>query len=190
MFSGCFRYNPYETGNFRKTGVFAKTSGLPFVCGTKTRVMQGAFGKSSHDEPGNEYSWDLEIPENTPVLAVEDGVVIGVYAPSPASGGCDKAFSGAAWNVQVEHKDGSVAQYVHISPSVSRNDKVNAGKSIGSTNMTGWICYPHLHFGVYRSAANLYSSRERSTVPVMFREARGGILMEGGSYTACEESLH
>ena len=53
-----------------------KRVGFPLPSGTKTVVSQGAFGDYSHNEKGNEYNWDLDVPYGTPVIAVENGVVL------------------------------------------------------------------------------------------------------------------
>ena len=136
--------NRYEDATAEEIAKFIQV-GLPLALGTPFSVSQGAFGLNSHNEKGNEYSWDLKVPLGTDVLSIADGKVIEIFKPS-SEGGCDSKFSNSANNVKVEHKDGTVAQYVHVSSRVKLGEKVKKGDVVGVTNMTGWICSPHLHF--------------------------------------------
>jgi hypothetical protein len=158
--------NPYDQATPEQMVQF-KRERLPFPTGVKFLVSQGAFGKKSHNELGNEYSWDFDVPYGTPVVSVENGTVLEVWEPS-GEGGCDSKFSDLAHNIKIEHEDGTVAQYVHISAQVKAGDQVREGQQIGVTAMNGWICSPQLHFGIYRSKDHLYSSPKRETLPVSF----------------------
>ena len=158
-----------------------KLVGLPFESGGSFRISQGAFGNRTHNEPGNEYNWDLAVPFGTKVLAVESGKVIKVWQPNKG-GGCDPKFSQDAHNIKIEHKDGTVAQYVHIKSSVKEGDIMKKGAKIGVTAKNGFICTPHLHFGVYRSKDHLYQSNVRETLPLRFEGIAGGLLVEGREY--------
>ncbi len=140
---------------------------LPFLANTKFKVSQGAFGLESHMEPGNEYSWDFDVPVGTPVVSVENGIVLEVWEPN-SGGDCEPVFTNLAHNIKVEHEDGTVAQYVHTSAKVKMGELVREGQVIGVTAINGWICKPQLHFSVYRSKENLYQSPDRETVPLSF----------------------
>lgn len=50
----------YESASMDQRSQF-KRAILPFSPGTKFEISQGAFGKQSHSEPGNEYSWDFDV---------------------------------------------------------------------------------------------------------------------------------
>ncbi|MCX6125450.1 MAG: M23 family metallopeptidase [Proteobacteria bacterium] len=155
---------------------------LPIPLSSKiiTRVRQGAFGKSSHNEPGNEYNWDFEVPLGTTVLAVGDGDIFQVSQPSV--GGCDPKYADKANNLKIKLADGSVAQYLHIETALKVGDHVVKGQVIAHTAMNGWLCYPHVHFGVYASEHQLYSSPNRKTVPIFFEDIPDGIAREGETY--------
>ncbi len=155
-----------------------KVVNLPFKKGTEIYVSQGAFGKASHSESGNQYSWDFDVPLKTSVLAVESGKVIDIYNP-PGGGGCDSKFSNEAHNIKVEASDGTVAQYVHIEPRVSMGQLVKQGQIIAVTAINGFICNPQLHFGIYNSRNELYESPRRKTIPLRFAGVNGGLLVEG-----------
>jgi murein DD-endopeptidase MepM/ murein hydrolase activator NlpD len=154
---------------------------LPFSLPISFEVHQGAFGSDSHDEPGNEYSWDLDVPYGTPVLAIEGGQIIDVYEPA-GGGGCEARLGPVAHNVKVQHADGTVAQYVHVAASVSVGQQVTAGEQIAVTEKNGFICTPHLHLGVYRSRDQLYASPKRETIPLLFEGVEGGVLVPGEVY--------
>ena len=140
---------------------------LPLPQGTKFLISQGAFGQKSHHEAGNQYSWDFDVPYKTLVTAVQSGKVLEVWEPKKG-GGCDPKYSNFAHNIKIEHDDGTVAQYVHIESKVSKGDRVEEGQIIAITAKNGWICGPQLHFGIYASKNNLYSSPQRKTLPLFF----------------------
>jgi murein DD-endopeptidase MepM/ murein hydrolase activator NlpD len=121
------------------------------------------------------------VHEGTRVLAAEAGVVIDVWTPG-GGGGCDPRYANAAHNVKVRHADGTIAQYVHVAALVKTGQKVSVGETIARTALNGWICKPHLHFGVYASDKQLYSSPERRTIPVSFEGVAGGIVLQGSRY--------
>ena len=154
---------------------------IPFKSGQKFIVTQGAFGTASHNEKGNEHSWDLSVPYGTQVSSVDSGTVIKVWEPNKG-GACNPKFSNLAHNVKIEHSDGTVAQYVHIKSKVKEGQKVKRGQVIAITANNGWICNPHLHFGIYQSKDHLYSSTKRKTIPLSFIGIRKGKLKEGLSY--------
>ena len=149
------------------------TVNLPFPVGVEALVSQGAFGKASHDEPGNQYSWDFDVPFGTPVTAVEAGRVLEVWKPN-RGGGCDAKFSADAHNIKIEHADGTVAQYVHVDSVVEVGQQIRRGEVIAVTGNNGWLCQPQLHFGIYASKTQLYSSPGRKTIPLLFKGLPNG----------------
>ncbi|MBF0363715.1 MAG: M23 family metallopeptidase [Oligoflexia bacterium] len=171
---------PYESVSITTKQSFKKVF-LPFSPGTRFLVSQGAFGKSSHSEPGNEYSWDFDVPFGTSVLAVEDGIVIDIRKPNAGSG-CNYKFSDVAHNINILRQDGTVAQYVHINSKVKVGEHVKKGDIIAVTAENGWICRPQLHFGIYRSVKTLYNSPNRETIPLFFEAIPDGIACEGKEY--------
>ncbi len=167
--------NPYESATPHEQFQFKKVA-VPFAEGTNFLISQSAFGNSSHSEPGNEYSWDFDVPYGTAVLSVESGVILQVWQPN-VGGGCDSKWSSQAHNIKVQHEDGTVAQYVHVQTDLKSGDKVSKGQVIATTALNGWICRPQLHFGMYLSKDNLYESNLRKTLPLYF--VRFGTLREG-----------
>lgn len=154
---------------------------VPFSKGTSFKVSQGPFGKASHSEKGNEFSWDFDVPYVTSVLEIEDGEVLQVWEPQKG-GGCEAKYSDSAHNIKIEHADGSVSQYVHVESLVKEGSRVRRGDVIARTSMNGFICSPQLHFGVYKSKEHLYSSPKRQTLPIYFNRFYNGSLSEGKTY--------
>lgn len=177
--SGCATPGPtpYDSVDQMVREAYKKVA-LPFRPGTEFKISQGAFGQNSHNEPGNEYSWDFDVQLGTPVVAVQRGKVIGVWEPGKG-GGCDPKFSSAAHNVKIEHRDHTVAQYVHINSRVKVGHIVEAGQVIGLTAQNGWMCTPQLHFGIYASHAELYDSPKRKTIPLLFDGLPDGLARSG-----------
>ncbi len=177
-----FQHSAYDRGEFLKS-TNLKHSIIPLKPGTSFVVRQGAFGRSSHNERGNEFQWDLEVPLNTQVLAVDDGTVFYLYQPEGAKGGCNPEYSKYAWGLHIEHDDKSISQYLHVLATVKVGQKIKKGDVIGHTVWLGWICYPHVQFGIYKSRYNMYNSSMRETLPVYFEGIADGLLKEGEKYS-------
>ena len=181
---GCALFgDPYSRGSSDDHLKF-KRSIIPLRSSQTFEVIQGAFGRESHSETGNEYSWDFAVPFGTDVIAVEGGRIIDVYRPKNSKpGGCDPSLAKFAHNIKVEHLDGTVAQYVHVKSMMPKGSSVARGEPIAKTANNGWLCIPHLHFGIYRSKKHLYDSKNRDTVPLYFEQVPGGILQKGFKMT-------
>jgi murein DD-endopeptidase MepM/ murein hydrolase activator NlpD len=160
------RHNPYEVATPVERADFKKIV-LPLKKGTPFKISQGAFGSSTHNDPGHEYTWDFDVPYGTPVLSVEDGIVIQVWEPN-LGGGCDRKYNESAHNVKVKHHDGTVAQYVHVHSLVKKGERVKQGQQIAVTAKNGFICTPQLDFGVYQDENHLYGSGRMKSIPLLF----------------------
>jgi murein DD-endopeptidase MepM/ murein hydrolase activator NlpD len=173
------RANRYELAGDGQRATFRRV-GLPFAAGTPFIISQGPFGWS-HSEPGVEYRWDLAVPLGTPVVAVEPGDVLSVFASE--EGGCDAKYAALAANVQILQADGTVAQYTHIAPRVAVGDRVDRGSTIATTAHNGFLCgVPHLDFLVYRSKDTRFGSASPESLPLLFDGIAGGIARQGGRY--------
>lgn len=100
------------------------------------RIINGS-PRSPHG--GADYAAD----EGTPVRAAAAGTVVMV---------AELFFSGSS--VFVDHGDGLVSQYFHLSRvDVDEGGEVARGAAIGAVGATGRVTGPHLHFGIrYRGA--------------------------------------
>ena len=174
------RLNPYELASPATRAGF-ETVGLPFAPGTEFYVSQGAFGPNTHDEAGLQYRWDFDVPYGTAVLAVLAGRVLSVYE-SGRPGGCDRSFNASPNSVLVEHADGTVAQYTHVSARVTPGQTVSRGETIAVTAMNGFICQPQLDLLAFRSRATLFGSPRAEDVPLFFEGLPGGLALQGSRY--------
>lgn len=114
------------------------------------RVTQGWGGASSHADAENRHAVDFAVPEDTPVLAARDGVVMQVEARF-SSGGPRPGDADRANFVRILHDDGSMALYAHLAPDgvrVRQGDRVRRGQHLGDSGNTGRSGGPHLHFVV------------------------------------------
>ncbi|MES2768656.1 MAG: M23 family metallopeptidase [Bdellovibrionota bacterium] len=179
LLTGCSTVNPYLNTD---SSAYKKIS-IPLNSGTAFFVSQGTFGKASHSEPGNEYSWDFDVPFGSDVISVEDGKVIEIWAPNKG-GGCNSKYSELAHNIKIKSSDGTVAQYVHVEAIIKQNQNVKRGQVIARTANNGFLCRPQLHFGIYNSESELYRSPTRKTLPLYFEGIENGLALEGHSYIA------
>jgi murein DD-endopeptidase MepM/ murein hydrolase activator NlpD len=123
---------------------------VPFGCGLSFRISQG-HQVGSH-LLNDAWAWDFRMPEGTPVVSAQDGVVKMARGDSSV-GGCDLRFARFANYVVVSHEGGVETQYLHFRDVVVKaGDRVKAGDLLGYSGKTGWACGPHLHFKVARQA--------------------------------------
>jgi murein DD-endopeptidase MepM/ murein hydrolase activator NlpD len=158
---------------------------LPYMPGASFKVTQGYHGTFSHTGP-DEYATDWKMPEGTSVLAAREGVVVSVKDGFD-KGGPYRKFEDCANIIIIQHKDGTMAHYCHLSPHSAKvhvGQKVRAGDLIGASGNTGFTSGPHLHFAVFKA----HDGYGRETIPVKFRTADGaGItLVSGKTYRAMD----
>jgi murein DD-endopeptidase MepM/ murein hydrolase activator NlpD len=156
------RRDPYLRASPAEVSTWKQVE-LPFPSGTSFHVSQGAFGHfpgfvrdlfvsesaRTHAGKGEEYQWDFDVPFGTTVTAVEGGTVLSVWQPDRGGKCNDPAYNDAAHNLKIRHVDGTVAVYVHAESRVAVGDSVGAGQKIAETGMSGNLCTPQLHFGVF-----------------------------------------
>jgi len=144
---------------------------LPFEDGHSFVISQAAGGPlTTHSEKDSEFAVDFTMPENTPIIAARDGVVIEIEAAN-RHGGKDRELLAMANYVRILHADDTVATYAHLALEgvrVRSGDKVSAGAIIGMSGATGYTSGPHLHFVVQKLE---HTSRGFTMVslPVRFR---------------------
>lgn len=112
--------------------------GVAFPLGNASCYISSSFGYRSFDgsfHNGTDYAADC----GTPVYSAWDGKV--VFA------GWDS--TGFGNYVVVEHADGLVTGYAHLSEiTVKKGDSVSAGQCVGGVGSTGYSTGNHLHFTV------------------------------------------
>src|SRR5690606_10536195 len=126
---------------------------------------QGFQGPYSHYGAANEYAVDFRVPENTPIYAARDGVVVQVIKHFKR-GGADVPESDANV-IKVQHADLTVAEYAHLryeGAIVEEGQTVKRGQLIGYSGSTGRSTGPHLHFAVHVPV----SGKRRRSIPIAF----------------------
>jgi murein DD-endopeptidase MepM/ murein hydrolase activator NlpD len=133
------------------------------------------------------FAYDFEQPIGTPVHAMRGGNVIFTedrYLNSDHTPGHENG-------VWIEHADGTVANYLHFSPSsvvALTGITVQPGDILGFSGHSGASDRPHLHVEAFGSRGN-YS--KANTIPVTFNNAGGvtkpsGELIQGNAYLALD----
>ncbi len=126
--------------------------GLPFEKNKRYKIIQGHFGKFSHQSNFSKYAIDFKMKVGQGVCAMRDGVVVGLKQNSN-EGGRNKKYFDKANYILLYHADGTFSQYVHLKYNgvlVNIGDKVKKGQTIGYSGNTGYSTTPHLHFGVFK----------------------------------------
>lgn len=145
---------------------------LPFQCDTTRRVTQGNDTTFSHRN-ASRYAFDFSLGVGTPMLAMAPGTVKYVYDRTKPGDYCydgrlDRAACIDKANlVNVQHGDGTVTQYAHLSRvSVKVGDKVKRGQQVGLSGSTGYSSGPHAHIVRTESCASPFCQ----SVPLSFSE--------------------
>ena len=130
---------------------------LPYPHGLTFAVLQGFHGAFSH-RGNNEYAVDFNCPVATPVVAARPGVVVAINASAQGSGTSPEFLDDKRTNfVIVRHADGTLGEYMHLSPSgveVHPGQPVKRGQELALSGNTGFSSTPHLHFQVMTAAGD------------------------------------
>lgn len=154
------------------------------------RISQGNNGPWSHFRakkdnpffPGRfietdmVYAVDFALPIGTEVKAARGGKILMAYLNGGwVYRGLDPEVGnsqpGRTNYIQIDHGDGTVALYSHLSREVlvQRKQEVSAGEVIALTGESGWIAeIPHMHFQVNDRSF-------RRTLPLSFRDYHGSL---------------
>ena len=158
---------------------------LPWIVGESFVVSQGNCTTGSHSVQYKEqYSYDFAMPVGTNIHAARKGIVIGI----------EEAFVdgnkkvGQHNFVFIEHEDGSVARYIHMTKDgvlVSLNDTIDQGALIALSGNTGYSTGPRLHFDVVDgSCANLNAQCQSQPLTFSNTVPHPEGLEENKEYTA------
>lgn len=162
---------------------------LPYPPGAAYRVIQGAEGAFSH-QGAESQAIDWAMPEGSPVTAARAGRVLGLRDGQPdilPGGGPDPALKGQENYIWIEHRDGTVGQYLHLQAGsflVREGEEVAAGQPLARSGNSGFSSQPHLHFQV-SSVTEPAAPEAFETFPLLFDlgDGRGGQpLSTGESY--------
>jgi peptidase M23-like protein len=145
---------------------------LPYEAGQSLLVGRTI----EHGDP-QRYAIDWYAPMNTAVVAARAGRVM---ATESRWLDADHTFGHENY-VFVEHADGTVARYFHLTEggvSVFAGQSVSQGQRLGRSGNSGNSTAPHLHFDVVRTACvgawpgDAFDSSCQRTVPIVFRNTK------------------
>ncbi len=122
------------------------------------------------------HGMDFKVATGTPVVSGFDGVVTRVNWNWSANGNC----------VEVQHKDGVLAKYLHLSDSkVKVGTRVRAGEVIALSGNTGHSTGPHLHYQLNQGTKVIdpitYHGTDRRPLPAADRAAFEGVVATANS---------
>jgi murein DD-endopeptidase MepM/ murein hydrolase activator NlpD len=106
--------------------------------------LTGRFGQSGNRWASSHHGLDFAAPSGTPIRAVRAGTII--------AAGWDGAYGN---RILVEHADGTVTLYGHMSRFERESGEVKAGTVIGEVGATGNVTGPHLHLEVRPNGGGL-----------------------------------
>ncbi|MGR9072877.1 MAG: peptidoglycan DD-metalloendopeptidase family protein [Gammaproteobacteria bacterium] len=153
----------------------------PLAPNQRFQVTQGFSGEFSHHDAANRYAVDIAMPENTPVHAAREGVVMEVDSDFIKGGTEKPSYANRANIIRILHDDGSMAVYGHLAlekAQVYPGMKVKAGQLIGYSGNTGFTTGPHLHFAV-----QVNREMQLASVPFQFDDGFGnGFTPEAGMW--------
>ena len=148
----------------------AHAYGFPLGGDCAYMCTQGEGGELSHFFAETRHAVDFRCPVGTPLLALAPGVISLLRLGSSCSG-CHVSNLFNWQSVMVAHRDGTFAEYVHISSvRVQVGDVVVAGQHIADSGEVGFAPEPHLHLQLHASA--------EPTAPTL----RFALLGDSGAY--------
>jgi murein DD-endopeptidase MepM/ murein hydrolase activator NlpD len=143
-FSSTFNYGNHNQKTYDKEYLYY----LPFLKGKTFKIDQGYNGTFSHQ---NKNKLDFKMPVGSKITAARDGIVIKVLDINNKR--CDEKKCKKFNNyIYIYHKDGTIAEYVHIKKKgakVKVGDVIKAGQFIAESGNVGFSTGPHLHYSVY-----------------------------------------
>jgi murein DD-endopeptidase MepM/ murein hydrolase activator NlpD len=151
-------------------------------------VLQGFHGAFSH-RGSNEFAVDFDCPVATTVRAAREGLVVVTHDAAQGSGTTPDFLELSHVNfVLVLHDDGTLGEYMHLSPSgveVQPGQRVARGQALALSGNTGFSTTPHLHFQVMTAADDGIAARP---FPFVFATAADHVEepMQGRSYASWE----
>ena len=161
---------------------------FPYAQGQAFNILQGFHGAFSH-RGSNEYAVDFDCPVATTVRAAREGIVVAANARAQGSGTTREFLEYKRVNfVLVLHDDGTLGEYMHLSPSgvsVHPGQKIGRNGKIGLSGNTGYSSTPHLHFQVMTAADDGNAAR---SFPFQFSIGMDRVVtpIQGKSYLAWE----
>lgn len=156
---------------------------LPYPTGRTYTMFQGNCSMLGGHR--NTFAYDFDLATGDSIIASRAGVVI-VSNDQFMDG---NRVSGQENNVFVQHADGTVIRYTHLTLGgalVEVGDQVEQGQLIGLSGDTGASAGPHLHLQAFADRTNF---NRQNSIPINFSNAVGPLtfnrgLVEGQMYTA------
>lgn len=115
----------------------AEREARSWVAPTSNYRITATFGSGGRRWSNGHTGLDFAAPAGTPVRAASSGTII--------SAGYDGAYGN---KIAVQHADGTVTWYCHLSAMVRTTGAVRTGEEIGRVGTTGNSSGPHLHLEV------------------------------------------
>jgi len=191
-----FRYSSsWFLGDFNARQSSDALYRLPYRDGSGYSIGQAPGGAiTTHHSADSAHAVDIAMPQDTPVLAARDGMVIYTEA-NQRYGGKTPDLLDRANEVRIRHADGTIGVYAHLAHGgvhVYPGQRVAAGEQIGLVGSTGYSSGPHLHFVVQQVVRNgddlgMASIPFRFYVgnpPVSFRPKSGALIVADYSSSA------
>ena len=138
-----------STGTGSGTGGDTSTSnGITWIIPCTYSRVSSPYGWRIHPVYGDRRfhgGIDLSASSGTPIYATRSGTVT-----------VAKYSSTAGYYVNVDHGDGFMSRYLHMTHYVvSAGQKVSAGQLLGYVGSTGTSTGPHLHFSLYKNGSTV-----------------------------------
>ncbi|MBC8757675.1 M23 family metallopeptidase [Kordia sp. YSTF-M3] len=146
----------------------------------RRKLIQGNFGKFSHDHIASNHAFDFGTQIGDTLYAAREGKVVMLKEDSKKHGRTRKYINDGNYII-IQHDDGTTASYYHLDfkgALVEKGDLVQRGQVIGISGMTGFTTVPHVHFVVHKATVD----NGNVSVPIQFEGYIGKKFKKGKRY--------
>lgn len=123
----------------------------PFPKETTIQLANPEGEFKNENLPESQYAINLLADKNTPVQAINDGIIFKIKNDSKKYG-LNKKLTDQANYIVIDHGDETFIEYSHLNRKVKIRigQKIKAGELIGYTGLSGYMKTPHLYINLFK----------------------------------------
>ena len=123
----------------------------PFPKDTKIQIASPEDEFENKKLPESQYAINLITKIETPVQAIQDGIIFKVKTDSKKCS-LDKKLTNQANYIVIDHGDETYSEYSHLGTKtpIRVGQKIKTGETIGYTGFSGYMKTPNLYLNIFK----------------------------------------